>query len=82
VAEGVVFRPIIVNWDEDDKVNGSCKENDEPGERKKPGFGSPGKRIEDEDEVHSQDRMKTRTTGEEMDYFDIIYAYNVIRGRG
>ena len=82
MAEGVVFGPVIIYGNEDDEVNSSCEEHNEPGERKKPGFNFPGKRIEEEYEGHPQERMKTGASREEMDYFDIIDTYNIIRRRG
>ena len=42
MTKGVVIGEVVGDWNKKDEVNGCGKENDEPGEWKKPAFFSPG----------------------------------------
>ena len=45
VTEGVVFRPMVGNGDEEYEVDCGSEKDDDPGEGEEPVFGSPGNRV-------------------------------------
>ena len=81
MAEGVVFGPVVSNWDEKDEVESSGEENDDPREWKEIAFYSPGYGVKKKDESYPYHWFKPRATGTELDYLSVINGHNIVMSR-